>query len=126
MRGRLGAEAKDTKEIRLLNRIIRITDKGLMYEADPTHAELLAKSMKMEQGRQVSTPGTKKGFSDDVMDLPIAHEPAVMACPIANVDERMPQVKFAEATPEVKHVIPYLEIYGMHPSKWVFDKNGSR
>ena len=126
IRGRLGVEAHDTKEIRLLNRIIRITDKGLLYEADPRHAELLAKSMNLEQGRQVSTPGTKKGFSDDVMDLPITHEPEIMPCPIANVDERMPQVSFSDATPEVKHITPYSEIYGTHPSKFVFHRNGEK
>ena len=122
IRGRLGMDAKDTKEIRLLNRIIRITDQGLLYEADPRHAELLAKSMNLEQCRQVATPGTKKAFSDEIMDVPISHEPEV----IANVDERMPQVKFSDATTEVIHVVPYSEIYGIHPSKFVFGKNCNR
>ena len=62
LRGRLGVEAHDTKEIRLLNRIVRITDQGLLYEADPRHAELLAKSMNLEQCRYVATPGIKKRF----------------------------------------------------------------
>ena len=48
MRGRLGEDAHDLKEIRLLNRIIRITSAGLLYEADPKHAELLARSMNFE------------------------------------------------------------------------------
>ena len=107
-------DAKDDKEIRLLNRIIRITDQGLLYEADPRHAELLAKSMNLEQCRQAATPGVKKPFSDDIMDLPIDNEPET----IANVDQRMPQVKFSDASAEVIHVLPYSETYGLHPSKF--------
>ena len=122
LRGRLGVEAHDAKEIRLLNRIVQITDQGLLYEADPRHAELLAKSMNLEQCRHVATPGVKKGFTDDVMDLPIAPEPEV----IANVNERMPQVKFSEANPEVKLITPYSQIYGRHPSRFVFHKNGRK
>ena len=108
-------EEKDDKEIRLLNRIIRITDEGLLYEADPRHAELLAKSMNLQQCRQAATPGVKKPFSDDIMDMPIANEPET----IANVDQRMPQVNFSDASAEVIHVIPYSETYGVHPSKIV-------
>ena len=39
IRGRLGTDEKDDKEIRILNRIVRITPKGLFYEADPRHVE---------------------------------------------------------------------------------------
>ena len=122
LRGRLGVEAIDAKEIRLLNRIVRITDQGLLYEADPRHAELLAKSMDLEQCRHVATLGMKKGFTDDAMDLPIAREAEV----IANVNERTPQVKFSEATPEVKLITPYSQLYGRHPSRFVFHKNGRK
>ena len=124
IRGRLGSEAKDTKEIRLLNRIIRITEKGLLYEADPRHAELLAKSMGLEQSRSVATPGTKRPFSDEVMDLPISEDDATIAT--MDVDQREPRVKFSNDTPEVMHVTPYSEIYKIHPSKFVFSKEGAR
>ena len=99
VRGRLGAEAKDDKEIRLLNRIIRITDKGLLYEADPRHAELLAKSMGLEQSRTVATPGVKKPFNDEVMDLPISEDDQVIAT--MEVDQGMRRVSFSTDTPEV-------------------------
>ena len=39
IRGRLGTDTKDDKEIRILNRIERITRKGLVYEADPQDVE---------------------------------------------------------------------------------------
>ena len=38
----------------------------------------------------------------------------------------MPQVKFSDATTEVINVVPYSEIYGIHPSKFVFGKNCNR
>ena len=38
IRGRLGVGCKDT-EIKILNRIVRIDDQGLRYEADPRQAE---------------------------------------------------------------------------------------
>ena len=62
LRGRLGSEAGDLKETKVLNRILRVTERGLAYEADPRHAELLAKSMGVDQteGRRViQTPGIK-------------------------------------------------------------------
>ncbi len=124
IRGRLGSEAKDTKEIRLLNRIIRITEKGLLYEADPRHAELLAKSMGLEQSRSVATPGTKKPFSDEIMDLPISENDATIAT--MDVDQREPRVKCSNDTPEVMLVTAYSEIYKLHPSKFVFSKDGGR
>ena len=45
VRGRLGAGDQDTKEIRILNRILRIDNQGLKYEADPRHAEVIIQSL---------------------------------------------------------------------------------
>ena len=38
VRGRMG-ENTDCKEMRILNRIVRLTPEGITYEADPRHAE---------------------------------------------------------------------------------------
>ena len=122
MRGRLGSEPKDLKEIRMLNRIVRITPTGLLYEADPRHAELLAKSMGLDNCKQVSTPGTKKGFTDDVMDLPVSDDDFDL---VNSVDVRMSQVKFSDDV-ETFPVVAYSQIYGCHPSKFVFQKDGRR
>ena len=108
----------------MLNRIIRITSAGLMYEADPRHAELLAKSMNLENCRQAATPGLKKSFTEDVMDLPVSDDYDGISN-MNEVDERMPQVKFSDAQPEVHLVPSYSSIYGCHPLKFVFRKNGS-
>ena len=95
MRGSLGEEAHDMKEIQLLNRIIPITPVGLMYEADPRHAELLAKAINLGTCKHVATPGVKKGFVDDIMDQPVGEDYENVNI-IGQMDERMPQVKFAE------------------------------
>ena len=120
MRGRLGSEPDDLKEIRMLNRIIRIAPTGLLYEADPRHAELLAKSMGLDDCRKVVTPGVKKAFTEDVMDLPVSDE-----CDyVSSIDVRMSQVKFDLDNVEVREVVPYSKIYGCHPSRFVFQRDG--
>ena len=49
-----------TKEMRVLNRIIRVTSKGLLYEPDPRHAELLIKNLGLENAKSQDTPGVKE------------------------------------------------------------------
>ena len=50
-RGRPGA-------VRILNRIVTVTDKGLEYEADQRHAEILIKDMGINEGSKgITTPG---------------------------------------------------------------------
>ena len=46
------------KEMKILNRIVRIDHEGLAYEADPRHVELLVKSLGLEDCKFSSTPGT--------------------------------------------------------------------
>ena len=40
-----------------MNRISRATDEGFEYEADQRHGEIIAKTLKLESSRAVSTPG---------------------------------------------------------------------
>ena len=122
MRGRLGEEPEDLKEIRMLNRIIRITSTGLLYEADPRHAELLARSMGLEDCKQVATPGVKKAFTDDVMDLPIVDE----CDQVSSIDVRMSRINFDLDNVEVREIVPYSKLYGCHPSRFVFQKDGRK
>ena len=56
--GRLGPDAHDLQEIRILNRILRWTATGITYEADPRHAELLARDLD-SSGPSVTTAGVK-------------------------------------------------------------------
>ena len=78
IRGRMG-EHHECKEMRILNRVVTLTESGLTYEADPRHVELLAKSLGLEDCKPVATPGIKRSFEDEVMDLPIAQEPDVVS-----------------------------------------------
>ena len=61
LRGRLSEEAHTEKEIRILNRIVRISKQGLQYEADPRHAELVVESLGLKDGNpsqgSPATPG---------------------------------------------------------------------
>jgi hypothetical protein len=56
--GKLGGDRGDEQEIRVLNRVLRWTAIGIMYEADPRHAELLAREVGAA-GPAVRTPGAK-------------------------------------------------------------------
>ena len=68
LKGRLGFEKEDLKEMRVLNRIVRITDDALLYEADPRHAEMLVKSFNLEGAKGVVTPGVKQPYEDEDPD----------------------------------------------------------
>ena len=57
--GRLGEHPDDLKKLSVLNKILRITERGLLHEANPRHCELLAKSLDLEQCSKISTPGVK-------------------------------------------------------------------
>ena len=48
------------QEIRVLNRVITWTPKGITYEADPRHAELIVRDLGLEACRPVTTPGARE------------------------------------------------------------------
>ena len=58
VRGRLGV-GTDMQEIKILNRVVRITAEGPRYEADPRHVDLLAASRGLAECSPVKTPGVK-------------------------------------------------------------------
>ena len=59
IRGRLGVGVKGENEIRILNRCVRVTAKGLEYESDPRHVDLIAESLNLTESKAVATPGIK-------------------------------------------------------------------
>ena len=59
IRGRLGSGKLDQKEIRILNRIVRWTPRGIEYEADQRHAEIIVRDMGLEKAKGSSVPGQK-------------------------------------------------------------------
>ena len=60
--GRLGGDMEDKQEITILNRVIRWTEGGLEYEADPRHAELLDRDY--GENTTVVTPGVQEVLKD--------------------------------------------------------------
>ena len=59
MRGVLGPEEKDAKEVVVLNRVMRWSGGEFQYEADPRHVEHILKAMDMEDCKPCPTPGVK-------------------------------------------------------------------
>mgnify|MGYP003334455616 CR=1 FL=1 len=71
VRGRLGVGCADS-EIKILNRIVRIDERGLRYEADPRHCDLLIPSLGLQNGSSVKTPGVKP--ADPELEAPKGEE----------------------------------------------------
>ncbi len=59
---RLGPGPSDAKEAVILNRVIRWTQHGLEYEADPRQAEKLVAECGMADTNTVATPGVRVSF----------------------------------------------------------------
>ena len=64
IKGRLGQEKGDLKEMRVPNRILRVNQHGLLYEPDPRHAEMLLRALDLEEAKSVVTPGVKVPVED--------------------------------------------------------------
>ena len=53
-KGRLGPRSTDQREIKVLNRYMRWSEGGdPEYEADPRHAQVIAKELNLEGGKSV-------------------------------------------------------------------------
>ena len=79
VRGRLGSGPGGLKEVKILNRILRVTPRGLSYEADPRHTELLARALGRESSGRQGTPGIKEYQEHAVADCIPQHEDAAKA-----------------------------------------------
>ena len=68
VKGRLGTGESDDKQIRVLNRIVRVEDEGLRYEPDPRHVDLLLRDLGLD-GDDVKpspVPGTEPTFDETI------------------------------------------------------------
>ena len=61
----LGDGKGETREIRVLNRIIRWETDGISYEPDPRHAEIIAKEMGVDGTKGVVSPSIKESIDDE-------------------------------------------------------------
>ena len=134
-RGHIGECDGCVKEIRILNRILRLTDAGLRYEADPRHAEMLIRALDMGSASSVMTPGVKEDSAATDYDASRVDEdvalqqldcdaPPVASIAIAQSDNR--RVRFDIDNVEINYVVPYSEIYGIHPKLIVATHDGWR
>ena len=57
--GRIGPEPEDHKALRVLNRVVSWTDRGLELEADQRHADLVVRELGLESANSVNSPGEK-------------------------------------------------------------------
>ena len=65
IRGRIGEGCAGPNEIRILNRCVKLTTEGLIYEADPRHVDLLADAFNLtSKSSGVGTPGVKEPDAD--------------------------------------------------------------
>ena len=55
----LGTDKKDLKEIKVFNKIIRVTNGGLELVADPRHAELVVQELGIKNCKVSNVPGSK-------------------------------------------------------------------
>ena len=55
----LGMGSEDVREVRILNKLIRINAEGVHLEADPRHAERVIREMGVEDGKSSPVPGSK-------------------------------------------------------------------
>ena len=71
---RLGPGREDAKEGLILNRVVRYTDEGLEYEADPRQAEKLILECGLEGANTAATPGVRMSFAETEEDKPLREE----------------------------------------------------
>ena len=55
----LGPGPHQSKQIRVLNRVISWTDEGLVYEPDQRHAEIVIRELGLEGAKAVNSPGSR-------------------------------------------------------------------
>ena len=74
----MGGGPNDVRELRLLNRIIRWTPQGLLYEADPRHAEQLIRDLEQFGEKSVrstlSSPGLRRDAESVEAATPLGAE----------------------------------------------------
>ena len=84
---RLGPGPDDAKEAIVLNRVVRWTDDGIEYEADPRQVEKLIIECGLQGTNSVATPGVRASFEETENDQPLddkAHTPFRGAAARAN------------------------------------------
>ena len=64
----IGHDVGDRTEVKILNRVISVTQQGFRYEPDLRHAELVVSELGLESAKSVSTPWTDACDSSSLLD----------------------------------------------------------
>ena len=96
---RLGPGPKDDKEVKILNRLVRWTERGLEYEGDPRQVEQVVVDLGLEGAKTVGTPGVKADRVQHEAYVPLekakhtAYRAVAARCNYVSMDR--PEVQFA-------------------------------
>ena len=75
----LGMKKDQTKELRIFNKVVRLTREGVELDADPRHVELTIRDLGLEDARVSTVPGAKelklRGSNDDDVSREAASHP---------------------------------------------------
>ena len=64
----IGPEDGDQKQAKVLNRTVTYSKGGIDYEADPRHAELIVQELKLQESKEVVTPGIEEEMATPTSD----------------------------------------------------------
>ena len=79
----VGHGPKDAREGKVLNRILRATEGGFEYEADPRHAELMIEAMGLQSAKGVTSPMVSQEDEGVTNDVELSAEKQTMYKAIA-------------------------------------------
>ena len=68
LRGVLGPEPHDLKEIRILNRVVAWDGSGIWYETDQRHSEIIVEGLGLEEGNGVAAAVDKENLKNAQLD----------------------------------------------------------
>ena len=119
----LGDKRDQTKELRIFNKVVRLTNEGVELEADPRHVEFLAKSLNLENCKAVVMPGVKLPFDDNVKPSDDPMDDAIIDHKVSQV-VRTPKITF-DLNPVVHRVPSQCDTYGSHPCSFDLTIKGS-
>ena len=118
-------------EMRILNRVVRLDQKGRLIEADPGHAELLVQSRGLEgepflqlRKRAQYTMRVKPECQRRTGSTTTMTTTMTMATTVrATTSQKVPMACF-NLNPEIYNVTASAEEYDFHPSTFVIKHNG--
>ena len=121
LKGRLGNGKGDVQEMRVLNRIIRLTSAGLLYEPDPRHIELLVRDLGLQEANFAVTPGNKAPANPDITPEQLSddHNDYINSIhpntPSRTPNKKNTQVRFKEEIEIENDFTLYAEQFSVHP-----------